>query len=360
MDYMDETNDEIDGSSMLDGTVAENAPKAPPPKRASTRGEAVARIIVIILIALFLLIASVNMLGSGGTASGGMPGGAPAGAPSGAAAGARTGGGAPASNAITVSVKKMAPETIRQFVSLNGDVASLSAVNVYPQTGGRVTRIMRSVGEAVGAGQTIAWIDPSRPGAAYAENPVTAPIGGTITSLPINVGETVQTSTAIASIGSLGRLKITIYVAEKYSAFLRVGLPALVSFTSAPNETFDATVSTVSPVVNPSNRTVETTLALQKSDTRIKAGMFAGVQLVIQQRDNTLVVPRSAVKDYNGKSVVYVIGNDGKTTVAKRIEVTAGLSNDSEMEITKGLKPGDQVITAGSVTDGSAVRVAGQ
>jgi multidrug efflux pump subunit AcrA (membrane-fusion protein) len=72
------------------------------------------------------------------------------------------------------------------------------------------------------------------------------------------------------------------------------------------------------------------------------------------------VVPRTAIKDYNGKTVVYIIGRKDNSTVARRVEVGTGLSNDSETEITKGVKAGDQVIVAGSVTDGSAVRIAGR
>jgi multidrug efflux pump subunit AcrA (membrane-fusion protein) len=261
----------------------------------------------------------------------------------------------PAANAITVSAKVMTGESIQQVIKLNGDVSSQSAVSVFPDTSGKIIRILKNLGDTVKQGDIIAYVDPSRPGAAYVESPVISPVEGTITSLPVTGGLTVSPSTIIATIGSLDRLKITIYVAEKYSAYLRQNLPAYVSFSSAPGVEFNARVSTVSPVVNNKNRTIETTLNLAAQDPRIKEGMFAAVRLVIREERNTLVIPRSAIRDYNGEDTVYII--DGENT-ARRVPVTVGLTNDLDAQILSGLTVGDQVITAGAVTEGSPVRIA--
>jgi multidrug efflux pump subunit AcrA (membrane-fusion protein) len=339
-----------------------------------SKGDVAAKIIVIMLIAVFLGIAAFSILKGGSasgapSAAGGRPPGAGEGQVSqapGAGRGQEGTGPAgqgqeaarsrqPAANAITVSAKTVTGESIQQVIKLNGDVSSQSEVSIFPDTSGKIIRILKNLGDAVSPGDVIAYIDPSRPGSAYVESPVISPVGGTITSLPVTGGLTVSVSTVIATIGSLDKLKITIYVAEKYSVYLRQNLPAYVSFASAPGLEFNATVSTVSPVVNNKNRTIETTLNLSSPDPRIKEGMFASVRLVIREERNTLVIPRPAIKDYNGEDTVYVI--DGEE-VARRVPVTVGLTNDSEAQIIAGLNPGDRVITAGAVTDGSPVRIA--
>jgi multidrug efflux pump subunit AcrA (membrane-fusion protein) len=324
--------------------------------------DTIAKIVVVILFAGFLGIAAYNMAGSKNTpaASGGFAGGPPGGAPTsgGSATGGQSGGqpsGQAALNAITVTAKTMAGETIRQTVKLNGDVSSRSEVSIYPDTGGKITQIVKEAGDAVRVGDVIAYIDPSRPGAAYVQSPVLATVAGTIIDMPVRSGDTVTAQTIIAVVGSLNDLKITVYVAEKYSAYLRRGLPAFVSFSSAPGESFEAVVSTVSPIVNSKNRTIETTLSLSKSDARIKQGMFATVNLVIREERNTMVLPSSALKNYNGDPVVYLIDERG---IAHRLPVSTGLSNDTEIQILSGIAAGDRVITAGAVTDGSPVRVA--
>jgi multidrug efflux pump subunit AcrA (membrane-fusion protein) len=349
----------------------------------SSKADIIAKIIVIITIMVFLGIAGYTMMNSNSTAasrSGGMPAGVPGGMPGGAGgqpAGGQAAGGQPVSgqaaggsrnpmaggqaaggrqaNTITVSAKTMTGETIQQVIKLNGDVSSQLAVSIFPDTSGKIVRILKNLGDRVSQGEIIAYIDPSRPGSAYVESPVISTVAGTITSLPITDGLTVSPSTPIATVGSLDRLKITIYVAEKYSVYLRQNLPAYVSFSSTPGTEFSARVSSVSPVVNSRNRTIETTLDLNSQDSRIKEGMFASVRLVIREERNTLVVPRSAIKDYNGADTVYIIDED---ELARRVQVELGLSNDSEIQVVSGLNPGDRVITAGAVTDGSPVRIA--
>lgn len=259
-------------------------------------------------------------------------------------------------NTVTVSAKTIIPETIRSTVKINGEVESKSSINIYPDTSGKVTQILKGLGASVKKGEIIAYVDPSKPGSAYAVNPVVSTVTGTVISMPVNPGDTVSTSTVIGAVGSLRDLKITVYVSEKYSGYLKKGLNAFVSFTSMPGEEFSAKVTSVSPVVNNLNRTIETVLELDKYDSRIKPGMFATVSLVIQEEDNSFVVPKSAIKTYNTDSTVFVIDENN---TAKRVVVTTGISNDNDIQITSGLEEGMQVITAGSATEGSPVKVAG-
>lgn len=259
-------------------------------------------------------------------------------------------------NTVTVSAKTIVPETIRSTVKINGEVESKSSINIYPDTSGKVTEIVKGLGASVKKGEIIAYVDPSKPGSAYAVNPVVSTVTGTVISMPVNPGDTVSSNTVIGAVGSLRDLKITVYVSEKYSGYLKKGLNAFVSFTSMPGEEFSAKVTSVSPVVNNSNRTVETVLELDKYDSRIKPGMFATVSLVIQEEDNSFVVPKSAIKTYNTDSTVFVIDENN---TAKRVVVTTGISNDNDIQITSGLEEGMQVITAGSATEGSPVKVAG-
>ena len=258
-------------------------------------------------------------------------------------------------NTISVSVKKMERETIQSTIKVTGDISSTSEINIYPDTSGKITRILKNIGENVSKGEIIAYIDPSKPGSAYAANPVIATISGTIIDLPKNIGDTVNNSTTIATIGSLTDLKITTHVAEKYSAFLKPNLPAYVSISSNP-EKFEATTFKISPVVNKTNRTILVELKFDKYNKIFKPGMFATVDLVIQEEKNTFVIPKKAIKNFNNKSTVFIVDENNQ---AKRVEITTGISNDSDIAVTSGLEKGMQVITAGSVTEGSFVKIVG-
>ena len=250
----------------------------------------------------------------------------------------------------------MEPEPLQKTVLLNGDVASRTETSIYPDTSGKVSRILKSLGDTVRWGEVIAYVDPSRPGSAYAASPVTATVAGTIIQQPYSVGDTIGASNALAVIGSLQDLEIRVKVSEKYSSYLKVGLPAYVSLVSAPEEHFTARIASISPVVNPASRTQEVTLVLDQQDSRIKPGMFAQVRLVIIEEKDAFVVPLEAIRSYNDDSAVFVVAADN---TAYRKLVTTGVSNDNDIQIVSGLIQGDQVIVAGSVTEGMKVRVAG-
>jgi multidrug efflux pump subunit AcrA (membrane-fusion protein) len=332
--------------------------------------DAIVKVLMLIMIACFIGVAIYVQLGGGldkiGSASNNT---APATASATSGSGtARTGGGAPANGgasrggvaAITVTAKTLQAETLRQRVALNGNVSSRTEVGIYPNTGGKVTSLSKQVGDTVRRGEVIAMVDPSRPGTAYAMSPVTATVSGTIIELPVNPGETVTTGTSVATIGSLDNLIVTIYVAEKYSAYLTTGLTAFVTLAADPDTEHSARVTQVKPVVNSKNRTIETTLTMDKAVPGMRPGMFAEVSLIIREEPNTLVVPKAAITAYNDSQVVYVAEASGRETLARRVPVTLGLTNDTEYQVISGLSFGDKVITAGAVTDGSNVRIAGE
>ena len=258
-------------------------------------------------------------------------------------------------NAISVSVKTMKKETIQSTIKVTGDISSTSEINIFPDTSGKVTRILKNLGETVSKGEIIAYVDPSKPGSSYVSSPVTATISGTIIDLPVDIGDTVNNGTMIAAIGSLTDLKITTNVAEKYSSFLKDGLPAYITISSN-SDRFNAKTVKISPVVNKNNRTIQVELKFDKYNPIFKPGMFATVDLVIQEKKDTFVIPKTAIKNFNNNDSVFIIDENNQ---AQRVEITTGISNDLDIAVTSGLKEGMKVVTAGSVTEGSTVKIVG-
>ena len=342
--------------------------------------DTIVKIVIVVLIAVFLSLSfltiqatnkkSLQMASRSGMPAGmggGMPSGMPpAGMGAGAPAGQIPQGGMPGgqnpqgdkkinANVISVSVKTMKKETIQSTIKVTGDISSTSEINIFPDTSGKVTRILKNLGETVSKGEIIAYVDPSKPGSSYISSPVTATISGTIIDLPVDIGDTVNNGTMIATIGSLTDLKITTNVAEKYSSFLKVGLPAYITITSNP-EQFNAKTVKISPVVNKNNRTIQVELKFDKYDPIFKPGMFATVDLVIQEKKDTFVIPKTAIKNFNNKETVFIVDENNQ---AQRVEVTTGISNDLDIAVTSGLIEGMKVVTAGSVTEGSNVKIVG-
>ena len=109
--------------------------------------------------------------------------------------------------------------------------------------------------------------------------------------------------------------------------------------------------------MNKTTRTIEVDLRFNEYDPRIKPGMFASIELVIQEEKNSFVIPKSCISNFNGKDSVLVIGNGN---IAERREITTGIGNDLNIAVLSGLQEGDKVIIAGSATEGSKVRLVGE
>ena len=128
------------------------------------------------------------------------------------------------------------------YLEFGGDVSSVSAVDVYPDAAGKISRIRVSVGDLVKKDQIIAYVDPSRPGMNYSENPVKAPISGRVTSFPPTIGTMVSQSYSIAKISDTDELQIKVNVAERFISRIRENQTAIVSFDAYPGVEFKARV----------------------------------------------------------------------------------------------------------------------
>ncbi len=221
------------------------------------------------------------------------------------------------------------------------------------EVGGTLTSFNLHVGDTIKAGDVIATVDPSSPGEAYKQTEIKATLGGTIYSVEGYVGQKITTSTALATVGSSGELEVVAQVAERYLSSLNVGMKASFTTSAWPAEPFSATIKSISPQVNPNNRTVKVTLSIDSPSSRLKEGMYVSLVLTTEEKQDALLVPSTALTTYLGENVLFVVDGDK----AKRVKVTLGSNNDSMTVIESGLSAGDLVITAGSVTDGTKISV---
>ena len=89
---------------------------------------------------------------------------------------------------FAVNVTSAVQGEIFDYLEVNGDVVAESSVDVFADTSGKLLRLAVSVGDYVRKDQTIASVDPSRPGQTFAPSPVKSPINGTITRIPATSG----------------------------------------------------------------------------------------------------------------------------------------------------------------------------
>jgi multidrug efflux pump subunit AcrA (membrane-fusion protein) len=245
---------------------------------------------------------------------------------------------------FAVNTTKAVKGQLLNYLEINGDVITESKVDVYAEVMGKLTSLNVNIGDRISKNGIIGEVDPSKPGMKYAKSPIKSPITGTITSLPVYVGSTVSPGVPVATVSKMDSLQLQTHVAERFISKMKIGIEAYIHFEAFPDERFYATVSEISPVVDPLTRTLELKLDFTGRYDRVKAGMFAEIKIITEKKKGIVKIPADClVKRYGGYFVFVVI--DGES-VEKRA-VTTGILIDNKLEIIKGLKPDEEIVIRG-------------
>jgi len=258
-------------------------------------------------------------------------------------------------NTINVSVKKMQPEAFVRTTTLGAELeSSMDTIALTSSTvSGKLTALYVTTGKEIKAGDVIGIVDPSTAGSVYKPSDIKSALSGTVYSVDSYVGAQITTTTTLATLGKTGDLEVVANLPERFLSTVTVGMKATFTTAAWPEEPFEATVKSISPAVNNSNRTFELILSIDQADGRLKEGMYVDLKLITEQIDDCLIIPTSAISTYLGENIVFIV-EDGK---AKRVAITISQEDDNRSVVASGLVASDQVIVAGSVTHGSSVNI---
>ena len=185
---------------------------------------------------------------------------------------------------------------------------------------------------------------------------VKAPISGYISQVSGEAGEMVSPQQPVVTVVVTDPLLVKANLAEQEITKVKVGTKVGIQIT-ALNKEVEATVTAVSPVMDSSLRAYPIEISIPNPNQELKADMVASVNWKngIEAENKTLVVPRRAVFDENGKRYVYRIADN----VAKKVEIEAGEESSDLTEVKSGLAEGDTVVVRGQtlLKDGSAVQI---
>lgn len=174
---------------------------------------------------------------------------------------------------------------------------------------------------------------------------IRAPIDGVVSERYVKLGNTIRVGDRAYRVTSLDPLVAYLHVPEREFRRIAKGQPVAIEIDALDGDPFMATVTRVSPVVDPATGTFKITIEMRDEERRIKPGMFGRMNIIYDRHDNVLQVPRSAIFEERGQQSVYVI-EDGK---AQRRAVQTGFGQNGMVEITAGLADDDAVVTVGHV-----------
>jgi HlyD family secretion protein len=176
----------------------------------------------------------------------------------------------------------------------------------------------------------------------YAE--IRSPINGVIADRPVYPGEMANSGSAVISVVDISEVIARANIPVKEASAVQAGRPATISATGGD---VAGKVTVVSPAVDPSTTTVEVWVQAKNPQERLKPGTTVHVSINAEVIKDAILVPSAALlsSDQGGDKVM-VVGSD---SLAHERVVQVGVRQADEVQITDGLKEGEQVITFGGL-----------
>jgi membrane fusion protein (multidrug efflux system) len=186
------------------------------------------------------------------------------------------------------------------------------------------------------------------------DSSVRAPFAGLIARRLVSRGEFVSLGQPLFELVSLEPLEVEFSVTEADSSRVAVGQRVELRVAPFPDEAFHASVTVVSPTIDPRTRTLRVKALLDDTGGRLRPGLFAKVDLGISVRRGVPMIPEEAVLQRVDGAVVFLI--DGDERAQRRVVVT-GAHREGRVEVASGLAIGDRIVTRGhrDLVDGALV-----
>ena len=191
--------------------------------------------------------------------------------------------------------------------------------------------------------------------ARVAKTEILAPFAGIVGLRQVSAGAYLKAGEDIVRLDKIDVMKLDFRVPEVYLGKIRRDQPVAVRVDAFPGEQFPGRVYAVETSVDEKTRTVLLRGRVENRGTRLRPGMFARVTLELGANDKAALVPEQAIVPRGDRNFVFRVV-DGKASLT---EVALGARSPGQVEIVKGLKPGELVVTDGQIKlqDGVPVMV---
>lgn len=310
----------------------------------------------------------------------------------------------------TVTILAVGSSAFQHDFDIYGTVKSDQSVTLYPESAGRIQRVLVRSGQKVSAGQVLVELDNSVMQSSLAEiktqldlaqtlfdkqkrlwdqgigsevqylqvktqleglqkrlataqkqaamASLRAPFAGTVDELFLKAGEYAAPGMAVARLVSSGGLRLELDVPETYITRLKVGQKIALNFNSIGLQT-SASISQVGDFISADSRTFKVNVSLP-ANSQIKPNMMASAQVVDYSSTGIITVPsRLILQDSKGANYTYLFvpAKNGLGKVERR-DLQLGVSNNDATEVLGGLSLEEQIIDRGirSVQTGETVK----
>jgi HlyD family secretion protein len=194
----------------------------------------------------------------------------------------------------------------------------------------------------------------------FSETILYSPMDGVVSKKLVDPGAMVSPTTAIVTIMAMDAVKVLLSVPVNHLPRVNPGTTrARLRTVSLPGEMLACGINKVYPAIDLATRTAQVEILLdnapdERGNYRLKPGMYATVEVLIESRDNVVAIDTSLPIRNLDKRIVYVVEGDK----VRAVDAKLGIHFANKVEVLSGLQEGDEVVVVGQhrLTDGASIR----
>jgi membrane fusion protein, multidrug efflux system len=189
--------------------------------------------------------------------------------------------------------------------------------------------------------------------ATIAKKTIRAPFDGRISIRQVELGQVLAPGTPIASLQSVTPIYADLWLPQQALATITTGQKTRLTTDAFPGQSWEGTVETVNPEVDPATRNVRVRTTFANADGRLRPGMFGNVEVIAPEKRQALVIPATAVMFAPYGDSVFVIEKPKDAAadappVANQKFVRLGERRGDFVAVADGLAAGETVVSTGS------------
>lgn len=309
---------------------------------------------------------------------------------------------------INVKVYELQPETFEHFLEVTGKVEAEMNVDVSPESAGVITDVFVTEGQVVAKGFVMAKLSTeilersleelniqlelattnfTRQKNLWDQNigsemqflqaknnkeslekriesvkaqmdmaQIKSPVSGIVDVVYQKKGHIGSPQVPFAKVVNISQIKVYADISESYLTKVKKGDKVQVSFPALSKDV-EASVQQIGNTIDPGNRTFRIRIDMGNPGNLIKPNLVSVVKIRDYVSENAIVIPSLLIKDDFKGSYTYIAENAGGKTIARKVYVKTGVTNNNMTEVTEGLQPGMQIISEGHTQVGNETEI---
>ena len=253
---------------------------------------------------------------------------------------------------ITVKVVPVKIDTAQYTYRALSVIESRESVNITSKVNGLLDHIHSKEGSNVDKGELLFSIISSDN---VGLTKIYAPFAGSIGLSRKKLGDTVTRGELLSSLDDYAFMKLPLDLPERLLPYLSSKLKFNAISDSLPNEKYNGTIEFIDTRIDTQTRTISAYALIDNRDLLLKPGLLMKVDIKLEEKMDSILIPEEALLSINKKHFVYVVQNDK----AKLQLVKIGIRDNAYIEIESGLKSSDKVIYMGQekLKNGSKIKI---